>query len=71
MSLAISFGEILDASDKLSLDEQHTLLEILQRRLRDRRRAIIAKNIQSARKEFQQGKCQAATPSEIMKDILS
>jgi KamA family protein len=47
------------------------LIEILQRRMRERRRAIIAKNIQAARKEFQQGDCQPATPREIMKDILS
>ncbi len=71
MSLTISFGEVLDATDKLSLDEQHTLIEILQQRMRERRRAIIAKNIQAARKEFQQGDCQPATPREIMKDILS
>jgi len=53
----------------LFLDEQHTLIEILQRRLRERRRVIIAKNIQAAKKEFEQGNCQSATPSEIIKDI--
>jgi hypothetical protein len=71
MPLTASFGDVLDATDKLSLDEQHTLIEILQRRMRERRRALIAKNIQAARKEFQQGDCQPATPREIMKDILS
>jgi len=50
---------------------QHTLIKILQWRMREKRRAIIAKNIQAARKEFQQGDCQPATPREIMKDILS
>jgi uncharacterized protein YegJ (DUF2314 family) len=65
-----AFGEVLEATDKLSLDEQHTLIEILQRRLRERRRVIIAKNIQAAKKEFEQGDCESATPSEIMKDIL-
>ncbi len=69
MPLTISFGEVLDATDKLSLDEQHTLIEILQRRVRERRRAIIAKNIQAARKEFQQGDCQPATPREIISRI--
>jgi hypothetical protein len=33
--------------------------------MRERRRALIAKNIQAARKEFQQGDCQPATPREI------
>ncbi len=71
MPLFVSFGEVLDATDKLSLDEQHTLIQILQRRMRERRRALIAKNIQAAKKEFQQGDCQPATPREIMRDILS
>jgi hypothetical protein len=70
MQATVSFREVLEATDKLSLDEQDTLIEILQRRLRERRRAIIAKNIQAAKKEFEQGDCQSATPSEIMKDIL-
>jgi len=70
MDMTISFGEILEATDKLSLDEQQSLIEILHRRMRERRRAEIAKNIQAARKEFQQGQCQPATPSDIMKDIL-
>ncbi len=64
-----AFREVLESTDQLSLDEQHTLIEILQRRLRERRRVIIAKNIQAAKKEFKQGDCQSATSSEIMKDI--
>jgi len=39
--------------------------------MRERWRAIIAKNIRATRKEFQQGKCQPATPREIMEEILS
>lgn len=70
MQTTVSFGEVLEASDQLSLDEQHNLIEILQRRLRERRRVIIAKNIQAAKKEFEQGDCQSVTASEIMKDIL-
>ena len=61
MQATVSFGEVLEATDKLSLDEQHTLIEILQRRLRERRRAIIAKNIQAAKKELEQGDCEPAT----------
>jgi hypothetical protein len=71
MPLTVSFGEVLEATDQLSLDEQHTLIQILQGRMREGRRAIIAKNIRAARKELEQGKCQPATPREIMEDILS
>jgi hypothetical protein len=69
--MTISFGEVLEAADKLSLDEQQSLIGILHRRMRERRRKEMAKNIQAARKEFQQGGCQVATPDEIMEDILS
>jgi hypothetical protein len=31
MALTISFGEILEATDKLSLNEQQSLIEITQR----------------------------------------
>jgi len=67
----VAFGEVLEAADSLSLDEQETLIDILQRRMIQQRRAELAQDIQAARKEFQAGHCQPATPSEIMKDILS
>jgi hypothetical protein len=65
-----SFVELLDAADKLSLDEQETLVEILQRRMADNRRAELAKDIQDAQREFQSGGCCPATPSELMGEVL-
>jgi hypothetical protein len=53
------------------LEEQETLLDILHRRLAEQSRKIVATEIQEARKEFAEGRCQSATPEEIMKDILS
>ena len=64
-----TFNDVLESVDKLSLDEQETLLEVLHRRLIEYRRSDIAKEIQDAQNEFQQGYCQPATPSEIMKEI--
>ena len=71
MQLTASFGEVLELADKLSLDEQQSLMEILLKHKREQPRIEIAKNIQAARKEFLKGQCQPATPQEIMKDILS
>ena len=71
MPTLLAFGEVLEAADSLSLDEQETLIDILQRRMIQQRRAELVQDIQSARKEFQSGHCQPATPSQIMKDILS
>ncbi len=71
MQIAISFGEVLEAADRLSLEEQESLLDILQRRVIEQRRAELAQDIEEARKEFQQGHCQPATPAKIMEEILS
>ena len=66
----ISFGEILEAADQLTLEEQESLIDILHRRMIERRRAELAKDIEDARREFEEGRCQPATPSEIMEEIL-
>ncbi|MDM8550615.1 hypothetical protein QUF72_11070 [Desulfobacterales bacterium HSG2] len=70
MGDVISFGEILEAADKLSLEEQETLVDILRRRVNENRRAGLLCDVQEARKEFREGRCKPATPEEIMKEIL-
>lgn len=67
----VRFGEILEEADRLPLEDQETLIEVLQRRMRDRRRAELAKDIQEALKEFQEGSCRPATADELMREILS
>ena len=71
MQHVILFGEIVEAADRLSLDEQESLLDILHRRIIERRRAKLAQDIQDARIELQKGNYQPTTPGEIMAEILS
>jgi hypothetical protein len=66
-----TFSEILEAASELTVDEQESLIGILQNRLRESRRAAIVKDVRSATEEFAQGKCQPVTPLELMKEILS
>jgi hypothetical protein len=65
------FGDVVEAADHLSLDEQETLLDILRRRINEQRRAALAKEVENADKDFEEGRWRAATPSEIMQEILS
>jgi hypothetical protein len=65
------FVDLLDAADRLSLDEQETLVEILQRRMVDHRREELAKEIQDAEREYQAGRCRPVTPEELMGEVLS
>jgi hypothetical protein len=71
MENTMPFGEVLEAVDKLSLEEQETLIEVLRRRLIERRRGEIARDIQQAQEEFQAGRSRSVTPEELMKEILS
>jgi hypothetical protein len=61
-----SFADILDAAGNLSADEQETLLEILRRRLAERKRAQLIHDVEEARAEFGDGQARPASVSEIM-----
>ncbi|HSS75739.1 MAG TPA: hypothetical protein VLV54_03250 [Thermoanaerobaculia bacterium] len=67
----MSFSEILEAADQLSVDEQTTLIEVLRHRITERRRDELARDIKQARREFDSGKCQPESPAGILKAILS
>jgi len=67
----ISFGNILEEIDELSLEDQKTLVDILHRRLAERDRRALAVDIAHAREEFAEGRCRSATAEELMKEILS
>ena len=66
-----TFAEILEAADQLPLEDQENLIDILQKRLRDGRRANLIKDVQEAQKEFVEGKCQPVTPEQLMEEIVS
>ena len=66
-----SFGEILEAADKLSLEEQEALIDVLSRRTADRRRDLLGRDIRNARKELKDGRAKPAAPDDILSEILS
>jgi hypothetical protein len=70
MTQALPFGEILDAADHLSQDEQEELIAILRRRLAHAARQRVLADAQEARREFAAGRCVVATPDELMGEIL-
>jgi hypothetical protein len=71
MEGTVHFGEVLEAADQLSVDEQMTLIEVLRHRLAERRREFLSREIQQARQEFAEGRCSPVTPQDILKSILS
>ena len=56
--------KVLEAASKLTLDEREALVEIVRNRQ-------TAREIRSARREFQSGRSRAVSPDELMREILS
>jgi hypothetical protein len=64
-----SFAQTLDAIESLPVDEQEDVLEVLQRRLAERRRAEFIATVKRSRKEFDAGKCKPASVAAIMRQV--
>jgi len=64
-----TFSEIVEAADHLSVDEQVTLLEILQRRIATRNRASLVRDVAEARREFLGGQLRPTSVSDIIVEV--
>jgi hypothetical protein len=64
-----NFSEVLDAADKLSVDEQETLMEILSRRIAERNRERLVRDIAEARAEFADGPASSTSVRDIMDEV--
>ena len=67
---SLPFGEVLEAADLLSYDEQEELIGILHRRLALASRQRLVAEIQEARQEFAEGRCSPVTPGELIREIM-
>jgi hypothetical protein len=64
-----TFAEIVDAADRLSADEQLTLLEILRRRLAERDRQQLVRDVADARAEYASGTAPPTSVKQIMDEV--
>lgn len=71
MGQSASFADVLEAVDRLSGDEQETLVEIIRRRAFEQGRKRVAAEAEDAQQEFESGNVHAVTPADLMDEILS
>ncbi len=69
MTLLSSFDAVLESVEALSVEEQEALLDLVRRRLVERRRSEIAANIARAQEEYQSGKMSWGTVDELMAEL--
>lgn len=70
MTRAVSFANILDMADSLTLGEKEELIEVLRRRAVEQRRKQIVREVAASEREHRKGKSKAGTPRQIMQEIL-
>ncbi|OGV71820.1 MAG: hypothetical protein A3K19_24320 [Lentisphaerae bacterium RIFOXYB12_FULL_65_16] len=71
MATTSTFDRALATVGRLSLDEQESLIEVVQKRIIDARRAQMAGEIREARAEYKVGRCRPVSPSELLAEITS
>jgi hypothetical protein len=64
-----TFQHILEMVEGLPDEQQQDLLDIVRNRQRDRRREVLAANIEQARRELAQGAVRRGTVDDLMAEI--
>ncbi|MDZ4688569.1 MAG: hypothetical protein SH850_26145 [Planctomycetaceae bacterium] len=66
MSAVVTFDGVLDAIEQLSPDDQEAVMEVVKRRLAERRRQQLLEDVREARAEHARGESRPMTVDEIM-----
>ena len=66
-----TFSAVVDAVDHLSVDEQEELIDIVTRRLHEKRHQDLVEEAKLSRKEFDEGKAVEVTPETLFDDLDS
>ncbi len=66
---AVTFQKALDIIESLPECQQESLIDIVQHRLIERRRDLIAKNIRKAKEEYRLGEVKKGSIDDLMRDL--
>jgi hypothetical protein len=64
------FQQALDVIEQFPADDQESLIEIIQRRLVEQRRAEIARNARATVQAFREGRARCGTVDDLRRDLL-
>jgi hypothetical protein len=65
-----TFQDALDFVESLPEYQQENLINIIQHRLMEHRRELLAKNINKAREEYSQGEVTKGTVNDLMLELF-
>ena len=71
MRKSSQFSDVLEATERLSLEEKETLVDVLRHRTVEQRRQELARDVANARAEHAAGKSKPGSPRRVMRDVLN
>ena len=69
--LTTPFEQALEMIEQLPAEDQENLIEIVQRRLIEQRRAEVARNASATLQAFREGRARYGTVDDLRRDLLS
>jgi hypothetical protein len=66
---SMSFQDLIDAVESLPLDDQSMLVELINKRIIEKRRAELVREVEEARDAFRKGEVKRGTVEDLMKDL--
>jgi len=68
-SEAVSLNTVLEYVEKLEIEDQQYLQEIIQRRLIDAKRLAIVRRAKQAKGNIKKNKCRSGTAKDLLADL--
>lgn len=68
-SQTITFQKALEMVESLPEYQQENLLDIIQRRLVDHKRELLAQSIKAARQEYARGEVKTGNVADLIRDV--
>jgi hypothetical protein len=63
------FDRALETVERLALDEQAALVDVVNRRIAAARRAALVRDVAAARRDYRQGKVRRGTAADLMAEL--
>jgi hypothetical protein len=67
---SLSFQDLIEAVESMPLDDQSMLVELINKRIIEKRRAELVAEVQDVRSAFKRGEVKRGTFEDLMKDLL-
>ncbi|MBI5324680.1 MAG: hypothetical protein HZB41_05325 [Ignavibacteriae bacterium] len=65
----MTFNDLVDTVDELPYEEQEVLVDIINKRIIERKRNEIINDVIQGRKDYQEGNVRRGTVADLMKDL--